>query len=228
MMNDSNNKFLPNRAEKTITTVYHIEIQKIIACRKATWNDIKFFKIEDRVQCDTCFKYPRRGKTQRVIPSSQQAAGDREHRKQVEHCQIHALRGSTEEVKKQAEQRINSRFIMYVLGVHTSALKNIPRGRRCGHSSESQKLKRAGDYLDSVKTHSCGTIVERYLQDENYQLRMYDPGYTQSDVDEFDRITKERWIYVASSGERAYCRGQNKVVQPYQGNQRHRKDRRTP
>ena len=38
-----------------------------------------------------------------------------------------------------------------------------------------------------------------------------------SDTEEFDIIASEKWNYVASSAERAYCRDQYKVVQPYQG-----------
>ena len=61
------------------------------------------------------------------------------------------LEGVTEEIKKQAEQRINRRFIMYVRGLHQLALKITQRGRRLR------------------KEHSYGTIVERYREDEQYQ-----------------------------------------------------------
>ena len=65
-----------------------------------------------------------------------------------------AVQGITEGVKKQAEQRISSRFIMYVLGVHDLILKKTQRGRRNGKSAESQKLKRARDYWNSAqKSH---------------------------------------------------------------------------
>ena len=50
----------------------------------------------------------------------------------------------TEEVKKEAEQRINSRFI-----IHNEAL--LKGGRRYGNSAESLKLKKARDYLGSAK-----------------------------------------------------------------------------
>ena len=61
------------------------------------------------------------------------------------------LQGTTDEVKKQAEPRINSRFTMYVPGIHNLAVKNIQRGRRYGHSAESQKLEKAKDELDVAK-----------------------------------------------------------------------------
>ena len=61
-------------------------------------------KIEDRVQCQKCSRY----------------------RDQAKHfCGCgRMLKGITKEVKKQAEQRISSRFIMYVRGIHDLALKN--------------------------------------------------------------------------------------------------------
>ena len=62
-------------------------------------------KIEDRVQCLTCFKYQRPGETFCTSGS--------------------ILQGITAKVKKQAKQRTNSRFIMYVLGVHKLALKKF-------------------------------------------------------------------------------------------------------
>ena len=76
-----------------------------------------------------------------------------------------------EEVKKQAEQRISSRF-MNVLGIHDVALKNTQRGRRYGKSAESQKFKRASVHLNSAKKHNGGTI-ERHGDDEQYQMRMH-------------------------------------------------------
>ena len=83
------------------------------------------------------------------------------------------LQGITEEVKKQAEQRISS--------VHDLALKKTQRGRRYGKSAESRKLTRARDYLDSAQKH-CGTIVERNPDDEQYRMRMHEPGYPETDM----------------------------------------------
>ena len=59
--------------------------------------------------------------------------------------------------------------------------------------------------------------MDRYLEDEQYQVRVHEQGYTQYDMEECDSIAHEKWIYVASSDERACYRGQYKVVQPYQG-----------
>ena len=74
------------------------------------------FKIEDRAQCQTCFKYQILGETFCFCGSSPQSI--------------------TAEVKKQAGQRINSRFIMYKL-----ALKNIQRGQRYGWVTEELKVR---------------------------------------------------------------------------------------
>ena len=62
-----------------------------------------------------------------------------------------------------------------------------------------------------------GTVVVRLLEDEKYQMRMREQGCTQSDMEEFDNTAKEKWMFVASSDERAYHRGQYKGVQPYEG-----------
>ena len=70
------------------------------------------------------------------------------------------LQGITEKVKKQAEQGICSGFIK--------------------HS------KKAKDYLDSEQKHYCGTIVDRYLEDKHYRVRM------QTDMEEFDRVANEK------------------------------------
>ena len=69
-------------------------------------------EIEDRVQYRRCFRYHRPAET----------------------CCGYGrlLQCITEKVKKQAEQRISSRYIMYVLSIHDLALQNTHRGRRHG------------------------------------------------------------------------------------------------
>ena len=89
------------------------------------------------------------------------------------------LQGITEGVKKQAEQRISSRFIMYVPVVHDSALKKTESGRRDGKSAGSQKPKRARDYFDSAQKHNCGTIVGPYHEKEQDHRRVHEQRYTQ-------------------------------------------------
>ena len=71
---------------------------------------------------------------------------------------------------------------MYVPVIHDAALKNTQRDRRYGKSAESQKLKRARDYFDSVQKHHCGTIVERHFHDEQYHMRKHDQGFTRTDT----------------------------------------------
>ena len=44
-------------------------------------------------------------------------------------------------------------------------------------TAESQKLTRTKDYLNSAKKRNCGTIVGRFLEDEQYQMRMHEEGH---------------------------------------------------
>ena len=60
------------------------------------------------------------------------------------------------------------------------------------NSEESQRLKRAKDYLDPAKKHNWRTIVERYFNDEPYQQRMHEQGSTQTEMEEFDLAALER------------------------------------
>ena len=89
----------------------------------------------------------------------------------------------TEPQKSRSSQRNESTVgIMEEL-----ALKNIPKGRRYGISAESQKLKKTRAYWDSARNLNDGTIVERHLEDDQYQTRMHEQGYSYSDMEEFDR-----------------------------------------
>ena len=78
-------------------------------------------KIEDRVQRQTCLDIP---ETKRNISCG---------------CG-RMLHGITEKVKKQAEQRNSSRYMMYVPGTDDSVLKKTQRGQRYGKTQQSQKL----------------------------------------------------------------------------------------
>ena len=131
------------REPEWITTLCHIKIHRFKLNKTATLERHEVLKIEDRVQCRMCFAHQRQGET----------------------CCIGGiiLQGITEEVKKQAEQRINCRFIMYVPGIHKLALKNNQIGRSYGKSAESKKNKRARYYVEFAQKHNRGTIVERYL-----------------------------------------------------------------
>ena len=51
--------------------------------------------------------------------------------------------------------------------------------------------------------HNYGKIVERYQEDEQYQMLMHEQGYTQSDMEEFDRTATDDRNYVATPAERA-------------------------
>ena len=90
------------------------------------------------------------------------------------------LQGIAEGVKKQAEQRINSRITMYVPDIDDLALQRTQRAEQC-------------------------------------RMRTPEQGYTQTDMDEFDRVVLERKKYVATPEEWRYYKDQYTVVQPKQG-----------
>ena len=63
---------------------------------------------------------------------------------------------------------------MYVPGVHKLASNN---------SAASQKLKNASDFFGSAEKHKDGTIVERYLEDWQNQVRLHEQEFTRPDME---------------------------------------------
>ena len=120
--------------QESIASLRHIKIQRLN--QTATGNDMNFQRSRIVFDASKCLRYQRPGET-------------------CCNC-VRMLQGLTVQVKKRAEQRSSSRFIMCVFGIHDSAFKKTQRGRRCGTSVDSRKLKRARDYKDSA----------RYLEDE--------------------------------------------------------------
>ena len=57
---------------------------------------------------------------------------------------------------------------------------------------KNRKKKKNFQKKRSRGKHNCGTMVERYLTDEQYQKRMHEQGYTQADMEQFDRTALER------------------------------------
>ena len=98
----------------------------------------------------------------------------------------------TEEVKKQAEQRINSRVVMHVLEGHNLALKSIQRVDVMETRHDHKNSRKQEITWETQKTQNYGTVVERHFEDETYQMCMHEQGYTQSDVEEFDRKANEK------------------------------------
>ena len=84
---------------------------------------------------------------------------------------------------------------MYVLDIHELALKKPKEVDALENRRNHKTRKRARDCLDSAQQHTFGTIVGRYLEDEPHQMRMHEQGYTQSDMEEFDRIANETNVY---------------------------------
>ena len=155
-------------------------------------------KIEDRVHCQICFKYLKASET---------------------FCTCaRMLQGVTEEVKKQAEQRVNSRFITYVPGIHNSALKNTQRGGRWGKSEESQKSKE--QKIACIPRRSVvaersrgGTSRTSSIKCACTNKDTRNPTWKNST--EYGQCKKRN--YVPSSGERAYDIHQYNVVQLCEG-----------
>ena len=116
--------------KKSITSMYHSEIQKSCSTRRILeryeeWRSKIVFNATHALKIS---------KTGRDICTSGSV-----------------LQGFTAEVKKQAERRINSRFLMHDTGVQKILLKNSRRGRRYGNSAESQTLKRARGFMGSAR-----------------------------------------------------------------------------
>ena len=120
--------------------------------------------------------------------------------------------------KSRRRQRNEStdRFIMFVPGVHTCALKNI---QRChGHSAESQKFAR--------KPEIFWVAPENWIPEQSWSAtsRMSSTTCACTNKDTrnptwraFDRMASETWTSVELSYGRAYYRSWYNVVQPHQG-----------
>ena len=78
---------------------------------------------------------------------------------------------------------------MYGPGIHKLALKNTHRSDGM-ENRQKHKIKKPGDFLNFAKKHNHGTIVERHLEDGQYNMRIHDNEYTQSDMEEFDRTAR--------------------------------------
>ena len=139
--------------------------------KMTNWNDMKFER--SRIVCNAKKRrYSRPGETFC--------------------CCGRMLQGITDEVKKQAEQRI-SRYIMWVSGIHDLVLKILTGSDAMDNLKNAQKLKWTENY--SAHQHNCGAIVDSYLNDEQYQNGMQEQGYTQTKMKQFDRRVVERKNY---------------------------------
>ena len=113
-----------------------------------------------------------------------------------------------------------------ILRLWSYAARHHRRGQEAGRARNlqwiHQTLKKAKDYLDSEQKHYCGTIVDRYLEDEHYRVRM------QTDMEEFDRVANEKKDSHRFSWRKALLQRpiQCRPTPPWR-RQRHRRDRRT-
>ena len=124
----------------------------------------------------------------------------------------------TEEVKKQAERQIKSRFLMYVPGVHNLPLKITSKGStfwtHCRTAKTQEKREMAG-----IPTRS--RIAERSWSATS-RTRSIKGACTKNDTGNptWKNLTEQQvqpgsTSILLQSG--AYCRGRYKVVQPCQG-----------
>ena len=70
------------------------------------------------------------------------------------------------------------------------------------HNKNSRKTR---DHLDSAKQQNSGTIVERYLEDEKYQMRTHTRNPTWKNL---PKKTNEKRITSFLSTDWAYCTDQ--------------------
>ena len=82
------------------------------------------------------------------------------------------------------------------------------------HSQRSMLWKLGGVARKEI---NCGTFVERHFDDEQHQMHMHEQEYSQSDMEEFDRLANAKWTSVARLHERAHHRSFYNIVQPCQG-----------
>ena len=185
MINDLIKNLQRKMQQESITILYHIEIQKLMLFKTVAWNDMKFSRSKI-VFSATCASKIKDQSRQFVL---------------------------TEEVKKQAEQRINSRFTMYVLWAHKLALKNTQRCRRDGNSAASQN----SEGHETTWLPRRNIIAERSWSATSRKSACTNKDTRSPDMEEFDRIASAKRSDVAALAERAYCGDQHKVVQPNQG-----------
>ena len=152
---------------KSITTLYHVESQKIMLCKTVTWNDMKFQRSQ-------------------IVFNDKSASYIKDQARHVVlvvACYKAQPRGSKS--RQSNESTVDSSCTS--LESTKLALKNTPQRKLWKPCS-----KKARDYLDSAKKHNYGRIVARDIEDEEYRMRMQEQGDTQSDMEEVDRIANAK------------------------------------
>ena len=169
MINDLIKNLQRKMQQESITILYHIEIQKLMLFKTVAWNDMKFSRSKI-VFSATCASKIKDQSRQFVL---------------------------TEEVKKQAEQRINSRFTMYVLWAHKLALKNTQRCRRDGNSAASQN----SEGHETTWLPRRNIIAERSWSATSRKRACTNKDTRSPDMEEFDRIASAKRSDVAALGK---------------------------
>ena len=115
-------------------------------------------------------------------------------------CTCASVLQGIKEVTKQVEQRINSvRPWSSQFGIEGYS-KGSALWKLCSITENSSKQEITWDPSRHTISERSWSATSRT---GSTKMRMYEQGYTQSDMVEFDRVANERWIYVASSGRRA-------------------------
>ena len=110
----------------------------------------------------------------------------------------------TAEVKKQAEQRINSRFIMCVLWSSQFSIEEYStRSSLCKLCTITKNSRKQEISWVPQKKQNYGPIGA--LEDEQCKIRLHEQRYVQSVMEEFDRIGNEKWTFVAPFVRRDFC-----------------------
>ena len=144
--------------EKSTTTLYQIELYQTPA-----WNDVEFWNIEFRVQCQTCFKYQRTNETCSTCGSILQSINEKsqESNRTTNQHSIHHVRPGIHKL-------------------HWRTLKKSTSWKLCRITRTQEKTR---DYMDSAKKHNANSKMN------NTKCACTNKRYTQSDMEEFGRKT---------------------------------------
>ena len=185
--------------QKTGNVEYHpvsLDGSEIHAARNGNLERHEVFKIVDRVQCRNWLRHSRPRET---------------------YCGCgRMLQGITDEVWKQAEQRISSRFIVYALGFYDLAFTVPRRTDAMGNLQNRPNSKK--EYITWIAR--TGTLAERSWSapslTSNIKSTMHEQVDTYTDMQDFDRTALERKNHVAHSREKALLQRpvHGRVTQP--------------
>ena len=158
-------RFLHRRMQKKwITTLQHIEIQKSMPNKTVTWNDLKLQR-------------------SKIVFSATHASSIKDQARHV----LFLWKRSTRHYRrsKEADRATNQQLVHHVrLWSSQIRIKEYSKEVDVMESLQNYKNSRMQKVIWIRKEANHGMVVVRYLKGLN------DQGYTQSDVEEFDRKCK--------------------------------------